>query len=131
MSTAEYHTISQHDLKAFTLSVFKAIGCSDTDASLATDVLIKADLRGIDSHGVARLSGYVRLYENGRINTQPNIHVIREKHSVFTLDGDAGLGLVTASDGSAYVTLWVLVPLTQVSTDPLAAIFPSKSKNWV
>ena len=96
MSSAEYKTISQHDLKAFTISVFKAIGCSDNDAALATDVLLKADLRGIDSHGVARLSGYVRLYENGRINTQPNIRVIREKHSVFTLDGDAGLGLVTA-----------------------------------
>ncbi len=96
MSLPEYSTISRGDLLSFTQSVFKAIGCSDKDAALASDVLLKADLRGIDSHGVARLSGYVRLYENGRINTQPNITVSRQKHSVFTIDGDAGLGLVTA-----------------------------------
>lgn len=72
------------------------MGCSPTDAALAADVLVKADLRGIDSHGVARLSGYARLYENQRINTKPNIRVIREKGAVFTLDGDSGLGLVVA-----------------------------------
>lgn len=96
MSSSEYQTISRNDLQTFTISVFKAIGCSDTDASLATDVLLKADLRGIDSHGVARLSGYIRLFENGRINPKPNISIIRQKRSVFTMDGDAGLGLVTA-----------------------------------
>ena len=96
MSHPEFTTISRSDLQSFTESVFKAIGCSDADASQAAEVLLKADLRGIDSHGVARLSGYVRLYENGRINTKPNIQIIRQKHGVFTLDGDAGLGLVTA-----------------------------------
>lgn len=96
MSTSEFTTISQSDLRLYTESVFKRIGCSHEDAKLAADVLIKADLRGIDSHGVARLSGYVRLYENGRINTQANLKIVREKHAVFTVDGDGGLGLVIA-----------------------------------
>ncbi len=91
-----YSTVIADDLKTFTASVFKAIGCNITDAELAADVLIKADMRGIDSHGVARLTGYVRLYENKRINTQPNIRIVREKGSVFTVDGDSGLGLVVA-----------------------------------
>ena len=39
-------------LRSFTEEVFKSIGCNDDDASLASDVLISADLRGIDSHGV-------------------------------------------------------------------------------
>jgi len=103
MSQNEYHLISRSDLAQFTNSVFKAIGCSDTDAALATDVLIKADLRGIDSHGVARLSGYIRLFEKGRVNTKPNITIAREKHSVLTLDGDSGLGLVTAPRAMAMV----------------------------
>ncbi len=92
----KYYTIKENDLTLFTNSVFKAIGCSDIDATLATDVLIKADLRGIESHGVARLSGYVRLFEAGRINTKPNIKITRQKAGTFTLDGDAGLGLVVA-----------------------------------
>lgn len=93
---SENFTVSQSDLLAFTSSLFLSIGCSDIDASLAANVLVAADMRGIDSHGVARLSGYVRLYESGRINTKPNIKIAKEKASIFTLDGDSGLGLVVA-----------------------------------
>ena len=80
----------------FTYSVFKYIGCSDTDAAIATKVLLSADVRGIDSHGVARLSGYVRLWEAKRINSKPNIHIKHETPSTAVVDGDAGLGLVVA-----------------------------------
>ncbi len=87
---------SENKLRDFTKSVFKAIGCTDAHAQLATDVLIKADLRGIDSHGVARLSGYVRLWEKQRINARPNIQIVHETASTATIDGDGGLGLVIA-----------------------------------
>ncbi len=91
-----FHTLKGDELRSFAISVFRYIGCNDADANLATDVLLKADLRGIDSHGVARLSGYVRLWEKGRINAKPNIKVVRETPSTATMDGDAGLGLVVA-----------------------------------
>lgn len=80
----------------FTYSVFKAIGCSDEHAATATKALISADLRGIDSHGVARLSGYVRLWDVKRVNTTPAIKVIHETPSTAVIDGDSGLGLVIA-----------------------------------
>ncbi|MBS7564160.1 Ldh family oxidoreductase [Mucilaginibacter sp. Bleaf8] len=83
-------------LRAFTQQVFKAMGCPDEHAVLATDVLLKSDLRGIDSHGVARLSGYVRLWEKQRINATPNIQIVHETPTTATVDGDAGLGLVVA-----------------------------------
>ncbi|MEI6264488.1 MAG: Ldh family oxidoreductase [Sphingobacteriia bacterium] len=87
---------SYEQLYQFTKSVFVAIGCNEADAVLATDVLLSADLRGIDSHGVARLSGYVRLWQAKRINAKPNIAVIHETPSTAVIDGDAGLGLVVA-----------------------------------
>lgn len=87
---------SYTDLYNFTYSIFKAIGCSDDHATLATIVLLSADARGIDSHGVARLTGYVRLWEAGRINATPNIRIIHESPSTAVIDGDAGLGLVVA-----------------------------------
>lgn len=96
MNSNEFKLISVADLKTFTESVFISIGCSKADAILAADVLIQADLRGIDSHGVARLSGYIRLYDKNRINPKPNVRIVREKKSVFTIDGDSGLGLVIA-----------------------------------
>ncbi|HEU5289205.1 MAG TPA: Ldh family oxidoreductase [Cyclobacteriaceae bacterium] len=83
-------------LHAFALSVFEKIGCSAEEAKLATDVLLSADLRGIDSHGLARLSGYIRLWEVNRINSKPNIKIVHESPSTAVVDGDGGLGLVVA-----------------------------------
>lgn len=84
------------DLQAFTREVFLKIGCSDEHAVLATEALLSADLRGIDSHGIARLSGYVRLWEAERINSRPDIKIVHETPSTATVDGDKGLGLVVA-----------------------------------
>ena len=83
-------------LSKFTYDVFKSIGCSEEHSKLATEVLVQADLRGIDSHGVARLIGYVRLWESKRINPTPNIKIVHETPSTAVVDGDSGLGLVVA-----------------------------------
>ena len=89
---ADYHL-----LKKYVASVFTAIGCSEEEAYLASDVLVSADARGIDSHGVARLAGYIRLFDNGRLNTKPQVKVLHETPSTATLDGDRGLGLISTS----------------------------------
>ena len=90
----QFFTYSQ--LRQFSTAVFKAIGCPDDQAELASEVLVRADLRGIDSHGVARLSGYVRLWEAKRINHAPDVKVVHETPSTAVVDGDMGLGLVVA-----------------------------------
>lgn len=84
------------ELKNFTLSIFQKIGCSASDAKTATEVLLSADLRGIDSHGIARLSGYVRLWEAKRINATPQLKIVHETPSTAVVDADAALGLVAA-----------------------------------
>lgn len=88
--------VTQSALRLFTENIFLAMGCSDAHAKLAADVLLKSDMRGIDSHGVARLTGYVRLWEKQRINATPNIRIIHETATTATVDGNAGLGLVVA-----------------------------------
>lgn len=89
-------TVSSEALHQFTRSVFAAMGCPDEDAETAATILVAADLRGVDSHGVARLSSYVRLWENGRINATPEVKVVHETPSTAVMDGDSGLGLVVA-----------------------------------
>jgi LDH2 family malate/lactate/ureidoglycolate dehydrogenase len=88
--------IPANQLHDFSYKIFKSIGCNDEEANLASAVLISADLRGVDSHGVARLSGYIRLYEKDRLNPKPNIRIIHETPSTAVVDGDKGLGLVVA-----------------------------------
>ena len=89
-------TYTYSTLYSFVQNIFLKIGCSEEDAALAAKSLLIADLRGVDSHGVARLSGYVRLWEAKRINASPLIKIVHETPSTAVVDGDAGLGLVVA-----------------------------------
>lgn len=89
-------TFTYPHLFDFTKKIFLAIGCTEQHATTAATSLIAADLRGVDSHGVARLGGYVRLWEAKRVNASPSIKVIHETPSTAVVDGDSGLGLVVA-----------------------------------
>lgn len=90
------HNYSYKKLEKFILDTFLKIGYKQELAELAAKVLISADLRGVDSHGIARLSGYIRLWEAKRINTNPTIKITHETPSTAVVDGDAALGLVAA-----------------------------------
>lgn len=89
-------TYSYQALFDFAHTIFLKIGCPEEDALVATKVLLSADMRGIDSHGIARLIGYVRLWEAGRVNAVPQVSIVHETPSTATVDGDRGLGLVVA-----------------------------------
>ncbi len=85
---------SYNQLYNFTQNIFEAIGCPQSQAVTATRVLLSADLRGVDSHGIARLSGYVRLWEAKRVNATPVLKIIHETPSTAVVDADSALGLV-------------------------------------
>jgi LDH2 family malate/lactate/ureidoglycolate dehydrogenase len=87
---------SYQRLLSFTIDIFRKIGCPEEDAQTAAVALLSADLRGIDSHGIARLIGYVRLQEAGRANATPQIRIVHQTPSTAVVDGDSGLGLVVA-----------------------------------
>jgi LDH2 family malate/lactate/ureidoglycolate dehydrogenase len=84
----QFCTFPEAHLREFTTAVFRHFGVGAADAALAADVLVKSDLRGIDSHGVARLHTYFEMLELGRINPKPNLKIVREKKSVATVDGE-------------------------------------------
>jgi|TARA_B110000902_G_scaffold118615_1_gene139118 LDH2 family malate/lactate/ureidoglycolate dehydrogenase len=92
---------TKEELSELSTNVFMAMGANELDAIQASDVLTSADARGIDSHGVSRLVGYVALWEGGRINMTPEVKIIREHKSTFSIDGDGGLGLVVAPKAMA------------------------------
>jgi LDH2 family malate/lactate/ureidoglycolate dehydrogenase len=74
----------------FTLRVFQHLGVPEDDARTAATVLQAADLRGIDSHGVARLHSYFDMLRLGRIDPRANVRVVRESPSTTTIDGGNG-----------------------------------------
>lgn len=81
-------------LREFTTRIFLRFGVPQDDAVQAADVLATADLRGIDSHGVARLYSYYGMLSERLINPRPRVTIVRSTLSTATVDGDNGLGLV-------------------------------------
>jgi LDH2 family malate/lactate/ureidoglycolate dehydrogenase len=94
MSDIETLTFPIEKLIEFSTRTFAHFGVPLADAQQAAKVLAASDLRGIESHGVARLHTYFDMLTLGRINPQPTIRILRESLSTATVDGDNGLGLV-------------------------------------
>lgn len=93
--------VSADRLREFCARVFVHHGVPADDAAKAADVLVTGDLRGIDSHGVARFHYYHDFLKDGRINARPNLQIVRESPSTATVDGDNGLGLVVGPKSNA------------------------------
>lgn len=75
--------------------VFEKMGVPSEDCKLAADVLITADMRGVDSHGVSNmLRSYVTGYNSGSLNPRPNWRILRETPATANIDSDAGLGII-------------------------------------
>ena len=94
MVDVETRTYPVEHLQEFSVRVFRFFGVPESEAQLAAEVLAASDLRGVDSHGVARLHSYVGMLRAGRINPRPKLRIVRETPSTATVDGDNGLGLV-------------------------------------
>ncbi len=77
--------------------LFVGLGVPAAHARVTVETLIEADLRGVESHGVAHLADfYVRRLQREHINPTPNVRVVSEAPSAAVIDGDLGLGFVVA-----------------------------------
>ncbi len=87
-------TIGYEELSGFVQEAFIERGVPKPDAAAATDVIVSANLKGIDTHGVVRLPHYVRRLENGTVKARPDVTVESRAPAVAVVDGDDGLGHV-------------------------------------
>ncbi len=83
------------DVRDYVVNFFVKHNLPEEDARIVADVLISADLRGVDSHGIIRLDTYYgsRL-RRGLIDPRPTITVIRETLATVAVDGGAAMGHV-------------------------------------
>jgi uncharacterized oxidoreductase len=88
-------------LEQLTGDIFVARGVPVADAKWIATMLVRANLRGHDSHGVIRIPHYVRSMKAGEVNPTPVIRVISESPTLALVDGDLGFGQVVARRGIA------------------------------
>lgn len=84
-------------VQATSEAIFKAMGCRAEDARQITDILLRADLRGIKTHGLMRLKEYYRLRKLDKINVKPVIRILHQTPSTALLDADKSLGMVAGT----------------------------------
>ena len=93
VATSEYQLSDEQKLKHFVQAVLEKTGVDSKDAAVVGDVLVAADMRGIESHGVARLeSYYVSRIRAGKLKAKPNYEIVRETETTVLFDADNGLG---------------------------------------
>jgi LDH2 family malate/lactate/ureidoglycolate dehydrogenase len=94
-SEADAIRVAAEDLRDTVSGIFQEMDVPYEDATLAADVLVSADLRGVETHGVSNmLPSYVKGYTNGEINPRPMWRVVRQSLAVANIDSDRGLGII-------------------------------------
>jgi LDH2 family malate/lactate/ureidoglycolate dehydrogenase len=85
-------TVPADGLHRFARDVFVRAGMPERDAAIVADVLVWADLRGVDTHGVSRIPMYLRLIDDGDLNLTPSIKVRTETSAAILVDADRAAG---------------------------------------
>jgi L-2-hydroxycarboxylate dehydrogenase (NAD+) len=97
MAAHETTRVNHRKLVSFVAAAFEKLGVPKEDAEIGARVLVQADLRGVDTHGVIRFSPnawYVKWLTERSMTAKPNIRVVSETTSSALLDGDRGMGMV-------------------------------------
>jgi LDH2 family malate/lactate/ureidoglycolate dehydrogenase len=89
--------VPRRELRAFTREVFICVAARAEDADIEAEVIVWANLRGVDLHGVLRMPWYLELIDRGEMKTRSNIRVLKETPATVVIDADHALGPVVTT----------------------------------
>jgi len=88
--------IEESELQQFSIAALQKVGISQQDAETVASALIEADLRGVASHGISALSGYINHLERGGVKRDAIPRILVQGPAFASIDGRAGFGPVVA-----------------------------------
>lgn len=94
--TLGVRAVAADRLRTLIAQLFAAAGVPAEDAATVAEVLVEADLRGVESHGSTRVAGYLSMMKLGLLNPRPKVQVLRDTPALAMLEGDNGFGIVVA-----------------------------------
>jgi ureidoglycolate dehydrogenase (NAD+) len=95
-ATADGATLAAPELERWTRALLEASGLEPEPAATVAETLVWTSLRGVDSHGVARVPVYAERLRSGVLNTRPRPAVVTRDGAIAVVDGDHGPGQVAA-----------------------------------
>jgi LDH2 family malate/lactate/ureidoglycolate dehydrogenase len=96
MSSQSVKSYNPSGLKRLCIDLLQKMKIPPEDAELIAESLVRANLRGVDSHGVARMAIYIDRLNRKLVNPRPQITILRETPAIALVDGDNGNGQVVA-----------------------------------
>lgn len=103
MSKPEKIRVSADALRDMVRTMFEKLGSSSGDALTVANVLVWANLRGVDSHGVSRIPRYVEMFESGEAKARPTMLVSYPRPAVVVIDADSAPGPVAMQRAASEV----------------------------
>ncbi|MCK4235139.1 Ldh family oxidoreductase [candidate division WOR-3 bacterium] len=91
---ADFTNIKVDVLRKFTEDIFIKLGVPEEDAKITVDVLLAANRRGINSHGVARLKRYVGYIKDNKMTPKTELSIIKETPVSILASANNGIGQV-------------------------------------
>ncbi|KAL3495804.1 Malate/L-lactate dehydrogenase [Aspergillus germanicus] len=101
MSSSARYYANPAEAEKFATALLVKAGLTEDDARSMAECLVLADIRGVDTHGLARLPQYLSRVSAGLVNARPNLQLTEKTPVVAHLDGDNGFGFVVATHGMA------------------------------
>ena len=89
-----YHHVSYEKLKKFCVECFKGYGFTEEQGQQITDVLLAADLSGIESHGIQRLIRYHKEITSGMVQLQAKPEIVFETPLSAVIEGNDAMGQI-------------------------------------
>jgi LDH2 family malate/lactate/ureidoglycolate dehydrogenase len=116
-------SVNADDLRKFVEQVYQTVGASAEYAQISAEVMVEANLCGVDSHGVRMLPGFVTLARNGKINPKGKVKVIRETPVIAHLDG-------CLAPGHAVSVQAMKMAVEKAKTSAIGFVLVGNSTHW-
>jgi len=99
METNNLRLVSFEDLKKFSKKSYMEVGVSSGEAEIVADLLVRSDLRGVETHGVTRLPIYIERLQKGYVRKKCKISIVKEKGPTAFLNAHGSMGHIAAFKG--------------------------------
>jgi L-2-hydroxycarboxylate dehydrogenase (NAD+) len=99
MGKNETRRVPFEELRNFCQKAYEKAGVPAKEAGIVADLLVRSDLRGVETHGVTRLPIYIQRLQKGYVRKEPRITVVKEKGPTAYLDAHGSMGHITAYRG--------------------------------
>ena len=99
MEKAEIQRVQFEELRNFCGQAYRKVGVPEEEAKIVADLLVRSDLRGVETHGVTRLPIYIQRLQKGFVRKESKISVVKEKGSTVFLDAHGSMGHLSAFRG--------------------------------